>query len=85
MLAASSGGKPDFFIAGIVIVPVAMTLPGPLPESAPMKLLATTAAYPVPPVNLPRSDNIMFTAPSMIPVLVRMTDKAINAVIEYSN
>ena len=44
MLAASSAGKPDFFMAGIVIAPVAITLPGPEPESAPINELATTAA-----------------------------------------
>ena len=44
MFAANSGGNPERFIAGIVIAPVAITLPGPDPESAPIKLLAITAA-----------------------------------------
>ena len=42
MFAASSAGKPDFFMAGMVMDPVAMTLPGPEPDRAPMKELATT-------------------------------------------
>ena len=42
MFAANSGGKPDFFMAGMVIEPVAMMLPGPEPDIAPMKELAST-------------------------------------------
>ena len=37
-------GNPDFFIAGMVIDPVAITFPGPLPDKAPINELAITAA-----------------------------------------
>ena len=82
ILAASSGGNPDFFIAGIVITPVAITLPGPEPDKAPIKLLATTDTYPAPPGTLPSSARISDTAPSIIFVLVNMTDIKTNTVIE---
>ena len=42
IFAASSAGNPDLFIAGIVMLPVAMTLPGPEPDKAPINALATT-------------------------------------------
>ena len=82
MFAASSGEKPDFFMAGMVIVPVAIPFPGPEPERAPIKLDATTVTYPAPPVTRPRRARIISIAPSIIFVFVRMMDMATNTVME---
>ena len=82
ILPASSGGKFDFFIAGILMEPVAITLPGPEPERAPIKVLDITATYPAPPVKRPSSARIISTVASMIPVLVSMIDIAVNTNIE---
>ena len=70
-------------MAGIVIEPVAITFPGPDPESAPMKELATTDTYPAPPVIRPSSVRMIAMALSITFVLVSRMDIAQNAVIEY--
>ena len=56
ILAASSAGKPVFFIAGIVNTPVAATFPGPEPDKADMKVETATATYPAPPGNRPTNE-----------------------------
>ena len=72
-------------MAGIVIEPVAMTLPGPDPDKAPMKALATTETYPAPPTTRPSKAKITAMAESMTFVFVSNMDIAQNAVMEYNN
>src|SRR5699024_3853116 len=55
--AANSGLKPAFFIIGIVNDPEATVLPTELPDTIPCSALAATAAFAVPPVNLPVKAN----------------------------
>ena len=75
-------GNPERFIAGMVIAPVAITLPGPEPESAPINALAITAVYPAPPLTRPMRDSIIAIQLSTTFVLVKITDIATKATIE---
>lgn len=65
-------------------MPVAITLPGPEPDNAPMNALAMTAVYPAPPRMRPIRDRITAIQLSAILVFVSRMDMATNATIEYS-
>ena len=81
IFAARCEGIPDFFMAGIVKVPVVATFPAPLPERAPMNELAMTAQKAEPPGKRPNTAIITLITESIALVASSILESVRKAII----
>ena len=75
---AKAGGKPTFFIRGMVKVPVVTTLPAALPLTVPMVAEETTAALAGPPCIFPVATSAKSMNSSPAPVWIIREPKRTN-------